>query len=111
MGCKLSIGIKGDTNGPVDIRKVVPISHEQSTSPIKLESKDISVSTHIEKESVSTNTSPVHKNPKSPREETISPDSPDSNGAESEHKHSSNRLKNKTRQLKLIQRGLRSTSN
>ena len=42
MGCKLSIGIKGDNT--VDRRvgnnKITPISHEQATSPILTDRKD-----------------------------------------------------------------------
>lgn len=108
MGCKLSIGIKGDNtydNADYNLRKVVPISHEQSTSPMKSESKEVSVNTNVvHTEAKETNTSPVHKNPKRIEEETISPDSPDGNGTESINKHSKNRLTNKARLIRAIVR-------
>ena len=47
MGCNLSIGIKGDnTTGRTPIHnKIMPVYHEQATSPIRNERKDSSTET------------------------------------------------------------------
>ena len=92
MGCKLSIGIKGDnTNGrtPID-SKIMPVYHEQATSPIRNERKDSS-----------TETLPVPKKDagiqKNVDAEYIHKEAPDIDGAESKHSDSTDRWKSKAR--------------
>ena len=109
MGCKLSIGIKGDNT--VDRRpcnnKIAPISHEQATSPMRHNRKDST-----------TNTSPIYnKTDKGIQKDYAEkeadykpPDSPDSitdNGTESKHSDSKNRWKGKARAIGTITGGSR----
>lgn len=109
MGCKLSIGIKGDNT--VDRRtgnnnKIAPVSHEQATSPIVTDRKDST-----------TNTNPPNKTDKGIQKDYAEkeadykpPDSPDSitdNGTESKHSDSKNRWKGKALSIGTISRGSR----
>lgn len=107
MGCHLSLDLKGDTNtsaNPLTNRKIVPISHEQSTSPIKELNKKKS------KKERSTNTSPpkIHniKIQKISNDVTISPDKEETNGSESNSEHNKNRFKDKARLIAAWERGL-----
>jgi len=96
MGCKLSIGIKGDNNSSGQGReaKVSPlVTHEQSTSPIRINSKT----------GISTQTSPVftksieiQKDYAEKESDYKPPDSPDKdNGTESKHSDSKDGWKSK----------------
>ena len=105
MGCKLSIGIKGDNNSNQRPQaKVSPlITHEQSTSPIRISSKT----------GISTQTSPVQsksveiqKDYAEKRTDYIPPDAEDKdNGTESKHSDSKNRWKSKARAIGAITGG------
>ena len=104
MGCKLSIGIKGDntTGQRQGDNKIVPILHEQATSPIVSDRKDST-----------TNTSPqptkkdagIQKDYAEKEADYKPPDSPDSithNGTESKHSNSENRWKSKAISIGVI---------
>ena len=104
MGCKLSIGIKGDNNRPQS--KISPlVTHEQSTSPIRINSKT----------GISTQTSPtktksveIQKDYAEKRTDYIPPDAEDKdNGTESKHSDSKNRWKSKASTIGAISRGSR----
>ena len=90
MGCNLSIGIKGDnTTGRTPIHnKIMPVYHEQATSPIRNERKDSS-----------TETLPVPKKDagiqKNVIAEYIPKEAPDIDGTESKHSDSKDRWKSK----------------
>ena len=104
MGCKLSIGIKGDntTDRRTGNNKIAPVSHEQATSPMIQVRKDST-----------TNTSPIpNKTDKGIQKDYAEkeadykpPDSPDSithNGTESKHSNSENRWKSKAISIGVI---------
>ena len=119
MGCRLTLDLKGDSNtntnpstksSPVHKKKtkIVPISHEQSCSPIKIKYKNASTqSIDKETDNKSTNTLPTNKKiRKITKDETISPDHEELNGTESIHKCNKNRLKDKARLIAAWERGL-----
>ena len=92
MGCKLAIGIKGDNT--TDRRaKIVPIFHEQSTSPILTDRKDSTTNTTPKPVTKDTG---IQKDYAEKEDDYKPPDSPDSiadDGTESEHSNSKNRWK------------------
>mgnify|MGYP000314739311 FL=1 len=102
MGCKLSIGIKGDAASKQN-PKITPacITHEQSTSPIQINAKT----------NITTQTSPkgleIQKDFDFVRDtEYMSPDA-ESNGTESKHSDSKNRWKSKAAAVGAIGGGSR----
>ena len=106
MGCKLSIGIKGDqtTDRRASDNKIVPISHEQATSPIIQIKKDST--TNTSPEPIKTDKG-IQKDYAEKEADYKPPDSPDSitdNGTESEHSNSKNRWKSKTRSVGFLTR-------
>ena len=120
MGCRLTLDLKGDTNtntnpitksSPISRRtkiKIVPIRHEQSCSPIKINSKNASTqSIDKDTDNKSTNTSPTNKKIRNKaKDETISPDHEELNGTESVYQCNKNRLKDKARLIAAWERGL-----
>ena len=93
MGCKLSIGIKGDTaSRPVGL-KIAPISHEQATSPITQERKDSTTNTTPPKKRVSKGIQKDYAE----KETDYKPPDEEDNGTESKHSDSTNRWKSKAR--------------
>ena len=100
MGCKLAIGIKGDNT--TDRRagadnKIVPIFHEQATSPILTDRKDSTTNTTPK---LVTKDTGIQKDYAEKEDDYKPPDSPDSiadDGTESEHSNSKNRWKGKAR--------------
>lgn len=102
MGCKLTIGIKGDHNLPSKTNKVTPlVLKEMSTSPIK-NNKEMSP---IKKE---TSTSPILHFCKEMYnnsinkiqikiENDINTEEDNNNGTESVNKYRKNRIKSKTK--------------
>jgi len=100
MGCKLSIGIKGDNNTPgIGHNKIKPIVHEQATSPIARIRKDSETNTTPEpiKKDVEIQKDYIEK------EKDYKPlIIPDSDGTESKHSDSTNRWKSKTRLIGSI---------
>ena len=104
MGCKLSIGIKGDNT--VDRRvgnnKITPISHEQATSPILTDRKDSTTNTSPAPEKKDTG---IQKDYAEKEADYKPPDSPDSiteDGTESKHSDSKNRWKSKARSIGAV---------
>ena len=104
MGCKLSIGIKGDNTNHRGDGKISPlVTHEQSTSPIRLATKT----------NITTQTSPksiksveIQKDYAEKESDYKPPDAED-NGTESEHSNSKNRWKSKALAVGTISRGSR----
>ena len=105
MGCKLSIGIKGDNNTTGrPLARISPlVTHEQSTSPIRISSKT----------NITTQTSPtpcksveIQKDYAEKQSDYKPPDAED-NGTESKHSDSKNRWKSKARSIGSITRGSR----
>jgi len=104
MGCKLSIGIKGDNTNQQATGKISPlVTHEQSTSPIRLATKT----------NITTQTSPksiksveIQKDYAEKESDYKPPDAED-NGTESEHSNSKNRWKSKALAVGTISRGSR----
>lgn len=105
MGCKLSIGIKGDNNSNQrPFNKITPlVTHEQSTSPIRVSSKT----------TITTQTSPtptksveIQKDYAEKQSDYKPPDAED-NGTESKHSNSKNRWKSKASAIGAISRGSR----
>ena len=108
MGCHITLDIKEDTNTnpkPLISRKIVPVLHEQSTSPIKELNKK--KTTKVKR---STNTTPPKKHnikiQKISNDATISPDKEETNGSESNSEHNKNRFKDKARLIAAWERGL-----
>jgi len=104
MGCKLSIGIKGDNNnGRGRDAKVSPlVTHEQSTSPICNNSK---TNTTTQTSPTQTRSIEIQKDYAEKEADYKPPDSPDSitdNGTESKHSDSKNGWKSKARSIGLI---------
>ena len=102
MGCKLSIGIKGDNNRPQ--AKISPlVTHEQSTSPIRINSKT----------GISTQTSPIFsksveiQKDYAEKEQDYKPPDAEDNGTESKHSNSKNGWKSKAIAVGTITRGSR----
>ena len=108
MGCKLSIGIKGDntTNLPdKTTAKISPIFHEQATSPILTDRKDSTTNTTPTPKKKDTG---IQKDYAEKETDYKPPDSPDSitdNGTESKHSDSKNRWKSKARAIGSITGG------
>ena len=106
MGCKLSIGIKGDNTNHRGVDKISPlVTHEQSTStsPIRLATKT----------NITTQTSPksiksveIQKDYAEKESDYKPPDAED-NGTESKHSNSKNRWKSKAVAIGAISRGSR----
>lgn len=104
MGCKLSIGIKGDNTNQRRFGKISPlVTHEQSTSPIRLATKT----------NITTQTSPkatksveIQKDYAEKQSDYKPPDAED-NGTESKHSYSKNRWKSKALTVGTISRGSR----
>jgi len=106
MGCKLSIGIKGDntTAGRQGDNKIVPILHEQATSPILTDRKDST--TNTSPEPIKTDKG-IQKDYAEKEADYKPPDSPDSiteDGTESKHSNSKNRWKGKARSIGVLTR-------
>jgi len=108
MGCKLSIGIKGDnTTTPVqkNTAKISPIFHEQATSPILTDRKDSTTNTSPIPEKKDTG---IQKDYAEKEADYKPPDSPDSiteDGTESKHSNRKNRWKSKAAAIGSISRG------
>ena len=106
MGCKLSIGIKGDNNGgqkPIlHSNKITPVLHEQATSPIVKERKDSHTNTTPEPEKKDVQ---IQKDYAEKEADYKPPDSPDSDGTESKHSDSKNRWQSKARAIGTISGG------
>lgn len=109
MGCKLSIGIKGDntTAAPVqkNTAKISPIFHEQATSPILTDKKDSTTNTSPIPEKKNTG---IQKDYAEKEDDYKPPDSPDSitdDGTKSQYSNSKNRWKSKARSVGSISGG------
>ena len=98
MGCKLSIGIKGDTAPSRPMMKVAPIFHEQATSPITRDRKDSTTNTSPPKEQLSKGIQKDYAE----KETDYKPPDEEDNGTESKHSDSTNRWKSKTRLIGSI---------
>ena len=103
MGCKLSIGIKGDNTNqrPSTISPLV--THEQSTSPIRLATKT-NITTQTTPKSIK---SVEIQKDYAEKESDYKPPDAEDNGTESEHSNSKNRWKSKALAVGTISRGSR----
>ena len=108
MGCKLSIGIKGDNTTTLPDKttaKISPIFHEQATSPILTDRKDSTTNTTPTPKKKDTG---IQKDYAEKETDYKPPDSPDSitdDGTKSQYSNSKNRWKSKTRAIGTITGG------
>ena len=104
MGCKLSIGIKGDNTNQQPTGKISPlVTHEQSTSPIRLATKT-NITTQTTPKSIK---SVEIQKDYAEKESDYKPPDAEDNGTESEHSNSKNRWKSKALAVGTISRGSR----